>query len=94
MDVQKQDIISKENIITISKTTSKKRLQNTGFISTPAKREHLEDFFSSEKVFEMINGIKHQVIINADSYTLKQLDIREMNNIQFEYVLATTSNII
>ncbi|MEA4820918.1 MAG: hypothetical protein VB122_01595 [Erysipelotrichales bacterium] len=94
LDVQKQDITSKENIITISKTTSKKRLQNTGFISTQAKREHLEDFFSSEKVFEMINGIKHQVIINADSYTLKQLDIREMNNIQFEYVLATTSNII
>lgn len=94
LDVQKKDITSKENIITISKTTSKKRLQNTGFISTQAKREHLEDFFSSEKVFEMINGIKHQVIINADSYRLKQLDVREMNNIQFEYVLATTSNII
>ena len=94
LEVQKQDITSKENIITISKTTSKKRLQNTGFISTQAKREHLEDFFSSEKVFEMINGIKHQVIINADSFTLKQLDIREMNNIQFEYVLAATSNII
>lgn len=94
LEVQKKDITSKENIITISKTTSKKRLQNTGFITTQAKRDHLEDFFSSEKVFEMINGIKHRVIINADSFTLKQLDIRQMNNIQFEYVLATTSNII
>lgn len=94
LDIQKSDIQSKEKITTISKQLYTKRVQNTGFITNKDKREHIQDLISSEKVFEVVNEMLVEVIINSDNYLMKQLDIREMHNIQFEYSYANFKNII
>jgi len=91
----KQDTAeNKQQIIIINKNIYYKQNQNTGFIVSDNQREHIKEFFSSEKIYEVVNGELLEIIIDANNFVLKQIDATELNNVQFSYTYANFKTVI
>lgn len=88
LEIESDSIQTKDKIIITSKKFFNKRVQNSGFITNQDIREHYIDFLISEKIYEIINNVAYEVILNDNTYLLKQLNSWELNNFQFEYNYA------
>lgn len=88
LEIESDSIQTKDKIIITSKKFFNKRVQNSAFILSNDLREHYIDFLTSEKIYEIIDGVAYEIILNDNTYLLKQLNSWELNNFQFEYNYA------
>ena len=93
LNIEQETVESKSTIVLTSKKAYEKQVQNSGFITSEERREHLKDFFLSEKIYEVIEGSLVECIVTADDYLMKQIDRTELNNIQFEYSYSNVRRI-